>query len=181
MIYQLDGDDQPALVPADPPFVAIAPGAGPRHMAIHPGGEFVYLINEMGSTVTAFSYEPEGAILRELQTISTLPGGYSGESTTAEVVVSADGRFLYGSNRGHDSIAVFSISTASGLLSPVQIEPSRGRTPRNFNIDPSGRFLLAGHQDSNSIVVFLRDADTGRLAYAGVTLEVPSPVCLRFG
>jgi 6-phosphogluconolactonase len=180
MIYQLDGD-QPALVPADPPIVAIAPGAGPRHMAIHPDGEFVYLINEMGSTVTAFNYEPDGAILRELQTISTLPEGYSGESTTAEVVVSADGRFLYGSNRGHDSIAVFSVDTTSGLLSPIQIESSRGKTPRNFNIDPTGRFLLTGHQDSDSIVVFHRDADTGRLAYAGVTLKVPSPVCLRFG
>jgi 6-phosphogluconolactonase len=179
MIYELD-PSEPTLTPADPSSAAVAPGEGPRHIAIHPSGKFVYVINEMGSTVTAFAYQPDGKILCELKSVSTLPRDFTGESTTAEVVVSEDGRFLYGSNRGHDSIAVFEVDANTGNVSPVQIEPTRGAIPRNFIIDPTGNFLLAGHQNSDTITVFRRDAGTGRLEFADRVIEVPSPVCLRF-
>ena len=168
------------LAPNDPPAASVAAGAGPRHFAFHPTGRFAYVINEMASTVTAFSYGADRGILSEVQTVSTLPGGFSGSSTTAEVRVHPSGKFLYGSNRGHDSIAIFAIEAETGKLTPAGHQPTQGRTPRNFAIDPGGMYLVAANQGSDSLVVFRIDPKTGGLAPTGVTAEVPSPVCVKF-
>jgi 6-phosphogluconolactonase len=168
------------LEPNDPPSVAVAPGAGPRHFAFHPGGRFAYVINELLSSVTVLAYDPLRGALEEVQTISTLPDGFAGNSTTAEIVVHPSGRFLYGSNRGHDSLAIYTIDAQTGRLTSVGHEPTRGRTPRNFAIDPTGTYLLAANQGSNSVVVFKIDVQTGGLQATGDVLEVPVPVCIVF-
>ncbi len=168
------------LIPRDLEGVAVKPGSGPRHFAFHPGGRFAYVINELQCTVTAFSYDPEKGDLKEIQTLSTLPGKLEGGFSTAEVQVHPSGKFLYGSNRGHHSIAVFSIDPVKGTLAPVEHQPTRGKTPRNFGIDPTGAYLLAANQDSGTIVMFRIDASTGRLSAASQVIEVPSPVCVKF-
>ncbi|MDW8024308.1 MAG: lactonase family protein [Armatimonadota bacterium] len=178
-IYRYDAEGG-MLTPSEPPFATVAPGAGPRHLAFHPNGRFVYVINELNSTVTAFSYDAANGSLKEIQTVSTLPKGFSGENTTAEVVVHPSGRFLYGSNRGHDSIAAFSIDQHSGMLTPIGHFATQGRTPRNFSVDPTGKFLLAANQNSNSIVVFRIDQATGELTPSSSSSSVPMPVCIRF-
>lgn len=169
-----------ALAPNDPPFVKLKPGLGPRHFAFHPSGKFAYNINEMGSAVTAFSYDAAKGALQELQTLSTLPKDFTGENNSAEIGVDAAGRFLYASNRGHDSIAVFAIDAKKGTLAVVEHVSTQGKIPRNFRIDPTGKFLLVANQNSDNVVVFRRDAKTGRLTPAGQVLEVPSPVCMEF-
>jgi 6-phosphogluconolactonase len=179
LVYRLDAA-QGTLTVNDPPFAAVKPGSGPRHLAFHPNGHWVYLINEMGSTMTAFEFEPNRGALTELQTISTLPEGFRGNNTCAEVQVSPSGKFVYGSNRGHDSIAVFAVDPQSGKLSYVEHQFTQGKAPRYFGIDPTGQWLLAANQDSNSIVVFHIDPKTGRLTPAGQVVEVGSPVCLAF-
>ncbi|MGQ9648787.1 MAG: lactonase family protein, partial [Phycisphaerae bacterium] len=162
----------------DPPFAQIAPGSGPRHFAFHPTGRFAYVINELASTITAFSYDAARGGLKELQTISTLPAGFAGENFTADIHVHPNGRFLYGSNRGHDSIAIFSIDPNSGCLTARGHEPTGGQWPRNFAIEPSGRWLLAANQKSNNVVEFAINSQTGLLAPTGRALQTPSPVCL---
>lgn len=154
-------------------------GSGPRHFAFHPNGKYAYAINELRSTVTALEYDAAAGKLSKRQTISTLPADFDGKSFTAEVRVSPDGRFVYGSNRGHDSIAVFRVEE-EGTLSLVQIESIGGKSPRNFNLDPSGRFLLAAGQATNDIHVFRLDKQTGRLERTEHKIEVPTPVCIRF-
>lgn len=154
-------------------------GAGPRHFTFHPGGRHAYAINELDSTVTAFSYEQAAGTLREVQTVSSLPAGFSGGNTCADVHVAPSGRFLYGSNRGHDSIVVYAIERHTGKLRYVEHVSTGGRTPRNFTIDQTGGFLLAANQNSDTIVTFRIDAATGRLRPAGHVMEVPSPVCLK--
>lgn len=178
-VYRFD-PAKGSLVANDPPFASVHPGAGPRHFTFHPGGKFAYAINEMQSSVTAFAWDGDEGALRELQTVSTLPPDFKGNSDSAEVRVDPSGQFLYGSNRGHDSIAVFAIDRARGTLRPVMHASSGGKTPRNFVIDPSGAYLLAANQDSNNIVVFRRDAKTGRLTPTGQAVQVDSPVCIRF-
>lgn len=168
------------LTAANPPHVAVKPGAGPRHFDFHPSGRFAYVINELQSTVTAFRWNPIRRALEETQTLSTLPEGFQGNNSTAEVRVHPSGRFLYGSNRGHDSIAVFQIEAADGRLKWIENEATQGRTPRNFNIDPSGTWLLAANQDSDSVVVFKVDTATGALTPAGSRIELGRPVCVRF-
>ena len=163
----------------DPSFAKLDPGAGPRHLAFHPNGRIVYVINEMQSTVTAFNYDASKGALESFQTISTLPKDFQGESTTAEIEVHSSGKFLYASNRGHDSIAVFAIDPARGALKLIQHAPTQGRTPRNFTIDPTGQWLLAANQASNNIVVFRIDPATGRLTPAGDPVEAYSPVCIK--
>jgi 6-phosphogluconolactonase len=177
--YRVDSG-KGGLVPNDPPFVPLAPGSGPRHLAFRPDAKFVYSLNEMLSTVTAFRYDPSRGSLKELQTISTLPSGWSGSNSTAEIVAHPNARFLYTSNRGDDSIAVFRIDPSRGTLTFVARTPTQGKTPRNFAIDPSGTFLLAANQDSGSIVTFRIDPGTGRLTPTGDMLEVPSPVSILF-
>jgi 6-phosphogluconolactonase len=169
-----------ALTPNAPPSAKLAPGAGPRHFAFHPNSRFAYVINELTSTVTAFAYDAERGVLNEVQTITTLPDDFSGDNTTAEVQVHPSGDFLYGSNRGHDSIAMFRIEPATGKLTALGQHSSGGKTPRNFRIDPTGAFLLAAHQDSNSVVVHRIDSATGRLAATDHKVEIPTPVCIKF-
>jgi len=178
-VYRFDSD-KGLLEPNDPPYVKVAPGAGPRHFAFHRDGRFAYVINEMASTVTAFAYDRSRGVLKELQTTTTLPKDFAGRSTTAEVQVHPSGRYLYGSNRGHDSVAVFSIDAREGTLTLVEITPTQGKTPRNFGIDPTGAFLLAAHQDTDNVVVFRVEAKTGRVTPTGQILEVGSPVCVKF-
>ena len=173
---------RPRLTPNEPPAASVAPGAGPRHFAFHPSGRFAYVINEMGMTVTAFAYDAERGVLKELQSVPTLPAGREagpGDST-AEVQVHPSGRFLYGSNRGHDSIAVFAIDPATGRLTAVEHHPSQGKTPRNFAVDPTGRWLLAANQDSDNVAIFQIDPQTGRLTATGQSVVVGKPVCVKF-
>ena len=178
LIYKFDAA-KGTLEPNDPPSASVAPGAGPRHLAFHPGGRFAYVINEMGGTVTAFAWDGARGTLSELQTVSTLPPDFRGENSTAEVQVHPSGRFLYGSNRGHDSIAVFAIAD-DGRLKPLGHQPTQGKNPRNFGIDPTGTWLLAANQNSDSIVVFRIDPQTGGLRPTGQAVSVPSPVCVKF-
>ena len=168
------------LTPNKTPFVTLSPGSGPRHFAFHPNGHYAYLINEMKSTVTAFDYDKQQGALKEVQTVTTLPEGFTGENTTAEVQVHPSGKFLYGSNRGHNSIVIYAIDAASGKLTLVGHEPTQGKTPRNFGIDPTGTYLLAANQDTDNVVVFRIDAQTGKLTPTGQTLDIPSPVCVKF-
>jgi 6-phosphogluconolactonase len=179
LVYRFD-PAKGTLEPNNPPYAKVKPGGGPRHFAFHPSGRFAYVINEMGSTVTAFSYDAKAGVLTEVQNITTLPKDFSGTNHTAEVQVHPSGRFLYGSNRGHDSIAVFSIDSGKGTLTPVDITPTQGRTPRNFGIDPTGGYLFAANQGSDNIVVFRIDGKTGRLTPTGQVLEVGAPVCVKF-
>jgi 6-phosphogluconolactonase len=177
--YQLDPANA-ELQPARPPAVSLPPGSGPRHLAYAPDGRSCYVINELLSTIAVFRVEGESAGLELQQTISTLPEEFAGENTTAEVQLHPSGRFVYGSNRGHDSIAVFAVDAESGRLSLVEHEPTQGETPRNFRVDPSGRFLLAANQNSDSVVVFRIDPETGSLAPTGSQISVSAPVCVRF-
>ncbi|HEY2933525.1 MAG TPA: lactonase family protein [Acidobacteriota bacterium] len=179
LVYRFDAS-KGTLALHNPPFAALKPGAGPRHFTFHPNGRYGYCINEMHCTVTAFAYDATQGILREIQTVSTLPGPVEAGYSTAEVRVHPSGKFLYGSNRGHNSISVFRIDAQSGMLTPVEHESTQGKTPRNFNIDPSGRWLLAANQNSDSVVVFRIDSKTGALTPAGQTVEVASPVCVKF-
>jgi 6-phosphogluconolactonase len=158
---------------------AIAPGSGPRHFAFHPSGKQAYVISELRSTVTVFDYDAHNGLLKETQTISALPEGFNGTSYTAEVQVHPSGRFLYGSNRGHNSIAMFSIG-AGGKLHFNGTEPTRGDWPRNFGIDPTGEFLIAANQNSNTMAVFRIDGKTGKLTPVGDTIALGSPVCVKF-
>ena len=168
------------LAPGDPPYASIAPGSGPRHLAFRPDGRFVYVLNEMLSNVAAFRYDAARGALAEVQTRSMLPEGFSGENSGAEIAVHPTGRFLYASNRGHDSIAGFRIDGSAGTLTPIGHTSTQGKTPRNFAIDPSGRFLIAANQNSGTVVVFRIDQETGALTPAGTVLQVPSPVCIVF-
>jgi 6-phosphogluconolactonase len=180
LVYRFDAE-KGTLSPNEPPYAQVARGAGPRHFAFHPDGRHAYVINERHCTVTAFDYDPERGELSAIQTVSTLPNipvakGYS----TAEVQVHPSGRFLYGSNRGHDTIAIFAIDAASGQLRPAGHQSTLGKTPRNFGIDPTGRFLLAANQDSGTVVVFRIDPQSGQLQPTGQKVEVPRAVCVKF-
>ncbi|GAC1588792.1 MAG: 6-phosphogluconolactonase [Hymenobacter sp.] len=176
--YRLDpAHGQLTRLPA-PAFVT-RPGAGPRHLVFHPNGKRAYLINELNSTVTALTYDASAGQFQEIQTVTALPAGYTGANSCADLHVAPDGRFLYASNRGHNSIAVFAIDAASGRLTPVQDVATRGNTPRNFALDPSGRLLLVANQNSNNVVTFRVDPQTGRLAPTGQQAEVPSPMFVQ--
>jgi 6-phosphogluconolactonase len=179
LVYHFDAS-KGTLTPNDPPYARLDPGAGPRHLAFHPNGKFAYVVNELQSTITAFSYDPGRGVLEKLKTVSTLPRGFSGSNDTAEIRIHPNGKFLFASNRGHDSIAVFSVDSRTGALTLVDHFPTQGKTPRNFEIDPSGKLLFVANQGSDNIVVFRIDADNGRLTPTGKTLNVPSPVCLKF-
>jgi 6-phosphogluconolactonase len=161
-------------------FAKVKPGAGPRHLAFHPNGKFAYVLSEMESSVTVFSYQAKSGAFTSLETISALPKDYSGPKEAAEIAVHPSGKFLYTSNRGHDSIAVFSIDEKKGTLKSLGQVLTGGKTPRHFAIDPTGAYLLAENQESNNIVIFHIDQSTGSLTPTGQTVEVPSPVCLTF-
>ncbi len=167
------------LRPHDPPAAKVVPGGGPRHFAFHPSGRFAYVINELNCTVTAFDYDADEGRLRTLHSVPTLPADFEGNNTTAEIVVHPSGKFVYGSNRGHDSLAAFRVDRETGRLTPIGHTPTGGETPRNFAIDPSGRFVLAQNQASDSVVVFRVNTETGELQPTGSRIAVPSPVCIR--
>ncbi|HPC93788.1 MAG TPA: lactonase family protein [Sedimentisphaerales bacterium] len=179
MIYRLDVDAG-TIAANDPPFASLAPGAGPRHFTFAPDGKHAYVINELNSTMTAFAYDSATGALAEVQTVPTLPAGFAGPSTCAEVRIHPSGRFLYGSNRGHDSIVVYRVDPAHGVLSFVEHETAGIQTPRNFNIDPTGAFCLVANQDGDSVVVFRIDPQTGALEPTNHRIAVGRPVCLRF-
>lgn len=179
LLYDLDAA-KASLVPHNPPWTSVAPGSGPRHIAFHPSGKFAYVVNEMASTVTAFSYDAKHGELKSIQTISTLPQNFSGASSCAEIEVHRNGKILYASNRGHDSIAAYEIDKNTGLLALLQHQSSLGKTPRHFAVDPSGKWLLAANQDSDTIAVLAIDKASGRLIPTGDKAEVGKPVCLAF-
>ncbi len=171
-----------SLAPNEPPFAKVADNSGPRHFAFSPDGRYAYLINEMGMYIIAFTYDGEKGVLNEIQTVSTLPEGTAKDPkySTAHIEVHPSGKFVYGSNRGHDTIAIFALDQATGKLTPAGHVASGGKTPRNFSIDPTGQYLIAAHQTSNNIVVFKIDQTTGGLTPTGSTLEVGGPVCVKY-
>jgi len=158
----------------------LKPGAGPRHLTFHPNGKFLYAINELDSTITFFNYNERNGTLEQIETVSTLPGDFSGASYCADVHVSSSGRFLYGSNRGHNSIVVFEIDQRSGKPRLVEHVSTRGDWPRNFVLDPNNSILLVANQRSDNVVSFSIDRETGRLKPTSIVEQIPSPVCLKF-
>ena len=180
MVYRFD-PEKGTLTPNTPAYGSVAPGSGPRHFAFHPDGKHAYSINEMASTVIAFAYDASTGSLKELQTLSSrAPGAGKPGNSTAEILVHPSGRFVYGSNRGDDSLAIYSVESKSGKLALVGHQSTGGRTPRNFGIDPTGKFLIAANQDSGNLVVFRVDPLTGKLEQVGDPVAVPSPVCVKF-
>jgi 6-phosphogluconolactonase len=178
LVYRFDGTTG-ALTPHEPPAANLAPGAGPRHFAFHPNGRHAYVINELDSTITSFGWDAAAGRFSMVGTVPTLPADFAGSSTTAEIQIHPTGRFVYGSNRGHDSIAVFS-AAPDGSLSLVELESTRGRTPRSFAIDPTGRWLLAANQDTSTLAVFAIDQASGALDPVGATVQTPTPVSILF-
>ena len=175
--YRLNGPAHAAQPQPAPAFTA-KPGAGPRHLTFHPNGRWAYLENELNSTVTALAYDAASGTFQEIETQTTLPAGFSGTNSGADVHVSPDGRTLYTSNRGDNSLAVFSIAPATGRLSLVQHVSTQGKTPRNFSLDPAGRLLLVANQNSNDIFSYQVDAATGKLTPTGQSVQLPSPMCV---
>jgi len=179
MIFRFDESDG-SLSASDPAFAKVDPGAGPRHFAFHPSNDFLYVLNELNSTISVFNFDKKTARLNIRQTVPTLPDAFTGYNTTAEIAVDAKGRFLYASNRGENTIVQFAIDPGNGELTPVNRISSGGKTPRNFQIDPTGRWLFAANQDSDNIVVFRIDPENGRLTQTAQSLKVFAPVCISF-
>ncbi|MCD6288080.1 MAG: lactonase family protein, partial [Candidatus Hydrogenedentes bacterium] len=179
LVYRTDiasGD----LTPHDPPFFKMKPGSGPRHMVFYPSGDYAYVINELACTVTVLAYDQKLGTFSEKQTVSTLPEGYAGVNTSAEIAIHPSGRFLYASNRGQDTIAVFRVDKHGERLTPVERVSTQGQCPRNFCLDPEGNYLFAANQNSDTVVVFRIDTKTGRLTPTGRALNVPVPMCVNF-
>jgi 6-phosphogluconolactonase len=178
-VYRLD-TSRGKLVPGTPADVASRAGAGPRHADFHPTRPYVYVINELDSTITVYHFDPEKGALEPRQVHTTIPSSYTGNNTGAEIAVAPSGRFVYGSNRGHDSIAIFAVDQSSGLLTSVGWEPTQGRTPRFFGLDPTGTHLYAANQNSDTVVIFRVDQTTGKLTPTGETIKVGSPTTIAF-
>jgi 6-phosphogluconolactonase len=179
LVYKYD-PTRGLLEPNDPPAGVVPPASGPRHLALHPNGRLLYAINEIKSTVTGFRFDPGTGKLAPIQTLSTLPRDFTGGNSTAELVMHPSGQFLYGSNRGHNSIAIFRVDEASGRLTPAGHQPTGGKTPRSFALDPTGSFLVAANQDTDNLTVFRVDPATGQLRSTGQSITVPKPVCVVF-
>lgn len=178
-LYRLDlatGKLQMAV----PGEISLHPGAGPRHLDFHPNGKWMYVINELDSTLSVFEVDFRAGIYRHLQTASSLPEGYDGEKWAADVHVHPNGRWIFASNRAHDSLAMFAIDPETGTVILLGTVPSGGKTPRNFALDPSGKWLLAANQDSDNLVVFALDPTSGRLTPTGSETAIPAPVCVKF-
>ncbi|HVU07986.1 MAG TPA: lactonase family protein [Verrucomicrobiae bacterium] len=178
MIYHLETGGQ--LATNEIPFAGLKPGSGPRHIVFSPDEKWAYVVSEMGSTVTALAHDAKTGALKEIQTVSTLPADFHGYNSGAEIALHPSGKFLYASNRGHNSIAVFAIDEKSGQLTPVQFQSTLGKTPRGFAIDPTGQFLIAANQDSDNVVVFRIDEQSGKLTETGQSFEVGKPVDVAF-
>ncbi len=180
LVYRFDAE-KGTLTPNDPPSTSLRPVDGPRHFAFHPSGDFAYVINEISLTITALRYAPQHGVLYAMQTISTVPEDIQGRQySTAEVQVHPSGKWVYGSNRGHDSIAMFAVDQTTGQLKSLGQEPSGGKIPRNFGIDPTGQFMLVANQDSGNVVVFRINQETGKLEKTGHEVACPKPVCVKF-
>jgi 6-phosphogluconolactonase len=179
IVYRLDAE-RATLAPHG--RATVAAGAGPRHFALHPGGRLAWCVNELDLTVTGFRYDPEAGVLEPVETRSTIPAEVADRTgfSCAEIAAHPSGRFLYASNRGHDSIAMYAVDEATGKLTMLGVEPTRVETPRHFAIAPGGRFLLAAGQNSGTVAVFAIDQATGKLAFTGETVAVPAPVCILF-
>jgi 6-phosphogluconolactonase len=177
LIYQFDPKGE--LTPHDPPYAPVEAGQGPRHFDFHPNGKYAYLINEIGNTFTAFTYDAASGTLDEIHSVSTLPEDFTGTSHCADVHIHPSGKFVYGSNRGHDSIAVATIDAATGRLSSVSCQSKGIKNPRNFALDPTGTYLFVANQDTDDIVTFRIDQTTGQLEPTGQVTEVPTPVCIK--
>src|SRR5271157_1819394 len=178
LVYRIDRE-RGKLSANSSPWVQARPGAGPRYLAFHPNGKFVYLINELDSTIVAFSFNVDSGALQELQSVPTLPGDFHGASSCADLQVTPAGTFLYGSNRGHDSIVIYGIDPATGMLRYVGHESTRGKNPRSFAIDPTGAFLIAANQSSDNLVTYRMNGKTGGLEATGTSVDVPTPVCVK--
>jgi 6-phosphogluconolactonase len=178
-IYRFD-PGHGSLAPSDPPFVNLPAGSGPRHIAFDPKGNYVYSMNETAGSVSVFSYNAADGTLSEIQTISSLPKDFKGQNASAEIEVYPTGKFLYASNRGHDSIEVFAVDSRKGTLTPVENVPSQGKAPGNFQIDPTGSYLFVANENSNNVVIFHIEPKLGRLTPTGQTLEVPCPQNMVF-
>jgi 6-phosphogluconolactonase len=178
-VYRFDAKTG-ELQPNDPPFASVQPGLGPRHTVFNRTGNIMYLVNEMGSNIIRFSWDAEKGALKELDTVSALPADFHGKSTCAELLIHPSGNFMYATNRGLDSVAVFAVKPGSGELTLIQNISSRGRTPRNCELDPTGKWLLVTNHDSSNAVVFSINAQTGMLAPAGEPVELRFPFCERF-
>jgi 6-phosphogluconolactonase len=168
------------MVPNDPPAAKVKPGSGPRHFTFHPSGKYAYVINEMACTVTGFRWDARKGTLAEIETVTTLPVPVQKGFSTAEVVAHPNGRFLYGSNRGHNTIAVFQVNAADGKLTKVENKPTLGEIPRNFAIDPTGQFLIAANQNTGTLVLFRIHPSSGALEQAGGPVKAPWAVCVRY-
>jgi 6-phosphogluconolactonase len=178
MIYSIDQVNS-RLIPNNPSFAKVDPGMGPRHLEFHPNGNVVYVINEIGATITSFDIDNNSGEMSSIETISTLPDGYH-QKSCADIHISSDGKFLYGSNRGHNSLAIFSVSSDGRKLSKLGYESTIGETPRNFSLDPEGNFLLAANQDTSNIYTFKVNREDGTLDQTGDKIEIPYPVCIKF-
>ena len=178
-VYKFNVKDG-SLTPNDPPFAKSAPGSGARHVEFHPNGRWVYLITEMADTIMLFDWDSKRGALTEVQTVSTLPKDFQGVSTCAEVRVHPSGKFVYASNRGRDSIAVFSVDSKTGKLTFIEDVPSGGKMPRNFDMDPTAHWMLVANYESNNVMVFRIDQQTGKLIPTGQPVTAPSPYCPRF-
>jgi len=178
-VYRLDAE-RGKLVEGNPPSVNSRAGAAPRHVDFHPTQPYAYVINELDSTIAAYHFDPDKGTFKPLQIVPTLPSSYTGNNTGAEIVVCPSGRFVYGSNRGHDSIAIFAIDKASGELTPIGWESTEGRTPRFFGLDPSGGYLYAANQNSDTVVIFRVDQATGKLSSTNQIVKVASPSTIVF-
>ncbi|MEL7587431.1 MAG: lactonase family protein [Prolixibacteraceae bacterium] len=176
--YRQSPEKNQPYVPASEGPVHMPPGSGPRHFDFSPDGQFIYVMNEMGSSVSVL--QRDGAAFRLIETVSSLPAGYTDKSYGADIHVAPDGRFVYCSNRGHNSIAVFSRDQGNGKISLIQNEPVSGDWPRNFTLDPDGNYLLVANQKSNNVTIFKVDKESGLLSYSNQNLRIPSPVCLKF-
>jgi 6-phosphogluconolactonase len=179
IVYRFD-PERGTLRPHKVPWHATKPGAGPRHVAFHPSGRWGFLVNELDCTIMAFAYDRKQGLFTEKQIVSTLPAGFAGDNTCADIQITPSGHFLYASNRGHDSLVIYRIDQQTGGLNYVGHTPSGGKTPRNFGIDPTGQFLLAANQDTDAIVTFRIDQQTGDLIPTGHATDVPTPVCVKF-
>ncbi len=179
MIYEFDKQSGKLKPNSAQPFYQTKAGAGPRHFKFHPNEKFAFVINELDMTISSLAYNAKQGMLKEIQIVPTLPADFSGANTCADIHVAPNGKFLYGSNRGHDSIVSYRIDEKTGKLEYVEHTSTGGKTPRNFAIDPDGQFLLAANQNSDSIVVFRIDEKSGKLEPTGNTAQVPSPVCLK--
>jgi 6-phosphogluconolactonase len=179
MAYRFDAQ-RGTLAPHTPPFAQLKPGAGPRHMVFRPDGRFAYVVNELDSTVTTFRYGADAGVLDEVQTVSTLPAHFDGANSGAEIGVHPSGKWVYVSNRGHNSVVLFNVDSEKGTLAYVEEQGTGGATPRHFGIEPSAAHLAIANQDSNTVLVARIDAGNGRLTPSGVFANVATPVCVKF-